>query len=275
MTIVFVVSLIIVLVLFICLELFRRYYTKHINKVFKGEETKKIPNFFILTRIVLVIATILLVIVPISWFSYSVFFEPTDDMRFGLYYEEDLHFEIEHNEVYHLPGVSYKFKVQMDILELTEAIIEGMVGEYDYYVKDTVVYIDMKTHYIKLTKIFDARYLKDMYILEFDYTSLYNETKGLFFYIPFPQTSIKQDEIIEYVSNDTYSIEVNEDWEFFKDYYQNLEDVVVENDVITLVATEHLQDDSEHYLINYTLELSYLDGKIIIEIIDISQDVIE
>ncbi len=275
MTMIFVILLIIVLFLFLGLEVFRRYYTKHINKVFKGEETRKVPNFFLLSRLVFITAIILLVIVPISWFSYNVFFESTNDMRIGTYYEDDLHFEIDHNRIYRVPGVSYQFKIQMDLLELTDAIIEDMGGEYDYFVRDSVVYIDMKTHYIKLYKISDSKYLKDVYILEFDYIHLHNETEGLYFYIPFPAISTNQNENIEHVSDDIYTVNVNKEWDFFIDYYQDLEDVVVESDLITLVAVELLEENGDYYKIQYTIELSYVDGKVYFDIIDITQDALE
>ncbi len=272
MLMIFGVSLIIVILLFIGLEIFRRYYTKHINKLFKGEKTKKVPNFFLLSRMVFITAIILLFIVPIGWFSYTMVIKPTDDMTFGLHFEEDLHFELEHNRVYEVPGVSYQFKIQMDILELADAITGGMGEEYDYFVSDGSVYIDMHSHYIKLSKLYDSKYLKDMYILEYDFTALHNETEGLYFYIPFPFIAINQNEQIEYVSNDTYTVEVNEDWDFFKEYYQGLEDVLVEEDSITLIATELKEENGDYYIVQYTIELSYMDGEIYFEIIDITED---
>lgn len=273
MSMVFLLIMIIVLLLFIGLEIFRRYYTKYINKVFKGEEKKKVPSFFLLLRFVFIISFILLIILPISWYSYSAYIEPSDDMTLGTYYEDDLHFEASHNDLYRVPGVSYQFKIQMDIFELTEAILSSMNEEYDYYVIDNVIYFNMKSHFVKLYKVDDSKYFKDKYILKFDYINLSNEMEELDLSIPFPTLSMDMRESIEFISTNSYSVNVNVSWEYFIDYYQRLDKVEVEDELITLKVFQLIEEGSEYSLVQYTIELSYSSGKVYFKITDVSFDI--
>lgn len=253
--------------LFIGLEIYRKIRTRKMSQNLRESKYGTIMG----VRISFLVFLLIVIVLPFSALYIYNELKPTE--RFysdGLGIDDEFNFKIDHIDLPAISGtgyVSYPFKIQMDIFELADEIQKDLDNNNnEYFVIDQTVYFNMNSYYMKLTKTNDSKYFKDEYVLYIDCVQIFDyqfEDDNYRLAIPYAITNELEAYEIEKVNNE-YRIEFIQSKQYYLDYYNTLEEVSINGDVLTI---DILGYDPSVQIV--TIQITLFDTYALFEVIDI------